>query len=70
MRTERGLHDHLAADLPLQELELRVLGKALGSVDGLSLNLEDLVTDDERLGAIAPFDHLRVALHLPRSKHM
>lgn len=70
MRSIRWFHDHLAADLGLQELELGVLTVALGAMHDLTLNVKHLVSNEERLGAIAPLDNLRVALHLHKETNM
>ena len=64
MRSERWLDYHLAVDLAFEEQELGVRGEALRSVHWLVLDLEYLIADDERLGAVAPLDNLGVALDL------
>ena len=64
MRCKRRLDNHLAADLPFQELELRVLCETVGSMHSLGLNLKDLVANNQGLSSIAPLYHLGVTLHL------
>lgn len=46
MRSEGGLDNHLATDLTFEQLELGVRCKTLGSVNGFTLNLKDLVSND------------------------
>ena len=64
MRAERGLDDHLGADLALEQLELGVLGEALRPMYRLCLDLEDLVADDEGACTVAPLDDSSIAFHL------
>ena len=46
MRSEGGLDDHLATDLPFEQLKIRVLGEALRTVHLLALDVKHLVADD------------------------
>ena len=64
MRSERGFNNHFSADLPLEELELGVVGEALCTMYGFFLNVEHLVSNDERLATVAPLDDFRVAFNL------
>ena len=43
-----------------------VLGEALSAVHVLALDFEHLVTNNQRLGSIAPLDNLSVAFHLAK----
>jgi len=60
MRPQRWLHDHLRAHLALEQVELRVLGKALGAMHSLALDLKYLVANNQRFGAITPLDYFGV----------
>ena len=64
MRSERGFNNHFATDLPLEELELGVVGEALCTMYGFLLNVVHLVSNDERLAAVAPLNDFRVAFNL------
>ena len=43
-------------------MEFRVLGEALGTMHSFALNLENLISDNQRFCAIAPFNNFGVAL--------
>ena len=62
--SEWRLDDHFGRNLTLQKEKSGILGEALGTMDILALNLKYLISYDEWLSSIAPFDNLSIALHL------
>lgn len=64
MRLQRRLDDHLRTHLAFEQVELGVLGKALGAMHSFALDLKYLVANNQRFGAVTPFDNFRVGLDL------
>ena len=64
MRSHGRLHDHFVANLAFEKLKLRVLCETLRSVNHFTLNLENLIANNQRFCSIRPLDHFGVWFHL------